>query len=76
MGLFGRPGEPLPLDDLKGKSIAIYTDSWTKAMMPFVLKAAKLTEDDLIIAQDSDTDLLLAGKIDIAADWCRRCRRP
>ncbi|WP_168992270.1 ABC transporter substrate-binding protein [Mesorhizobium norvegicum] len=69
-GLFGRPGEPLSLDNLKGKSIAIYTDSWTKAMMPFVLKAAKLTEDDvkLIIAQDSDTNLLLAGKIDIATN--------
>src|SRR6185312_5026409 len=68
-GLFGRPDEPLSLADLKGKSIAIYTDSWTKAMMPFVLKAAKLTEDDvkLIIAQDSDTNLLLAGNIDIAA---------
>ena len=26
-GLFGRPGEPLSLDNLKGKSIAIYTDS-------------------------------------------------
>ena len=39
-------------------------------MMPFVLKAAKLTEDDvkLIIAQDSDTNLLLAGKIDIATN--------
>lgn len=69
-GLFGRPGEPLSLDNLKGKSIGIYTDSWTKAMMPFVLKAAKLTEDDvkLIIAQDSDTNLLLAGKIDIATN--------
>lgn len=69
-GLFGRPGEPLSLDNLKGKSIAIYTDSWTKAMMPFVLRAAKLTEDDvkLIIAQDSDTNLLLAGKIDIATN--------
>jgi ABC-type nitrate/sulfonate/bicarbonate transport system substrate-binding protein len=69
-GLFGRPGETLSLDDLKGKSIAIYTDSWTRAMMPFVLKAAKLTEDDvnLIIAQDSDTNLLLAGKIDIATN--------
>jgi NitT/TauT family transport system substrate-binding protein len=69
-GLFGRPGEPLSLDNLKGKSIAIYTDSWTRAMMPFVLKAAKLTEDDvkLIIAQDSDTNLLLAGKIDIATN--------
>ncbi len=69
-GLFGRPGEPVSLGDLKGKSIAIFTDSWTKAMMPFVLKAAHLTENDvkLIIAEDSDTPLLLAGKIDIATN--------
>lgn len=69
-GLFGRPGEPVSLDTLKGKSIAIFTDSWTKAMMPFVLRAAHLTENDvkLIIAEDSDTPLLLAGKIDIATN--------
>lgn len=69
-GLFGRPGEPVSLDNLKGKSIAIFTDSWTRAMMPFVLKAAKLTEDDvkLIISGESDTPLLLAGKIDIATN--------
>lgn len=69
-GLFGRPGEPVTLDALKGKSIAIFTDSWTKAMMPFVLRAAHLTENDvkLIIAQDADTPLLLAGKVDIATN--------
>lgn len=69
-GLIGRPGETLSLDDLKGKSIAIFTDSWTKAMMPFVLKAAKLNENDvrLIIAQDDDITLLLAKKIDIATN--------
>jgi NitT/TauT family transport system substrate-binding protein len=69
-GLFGRPGEPVTLQNLKGKSIGIFTDSWTKAMMPFVYKAAGITENDvkLIIAQDSDTPLLLAGKIDIATN--------
>ena len=69
-GLFGRPGEPVSLSNLKGKSIGIFTDSWTKAMMPFVLKAAGLKEDDvkLVIAQDNDTPLLLAGKIDIATN--------
>eukprot|EP01037_Dinobryon_pediforme_P027917 gene27917-30976_t len=69
-GLFGRPGEAVSLDNLKGKSIGIFEDSWTKAMMPFVLKAAHLTENDvqLIIATDSDTPLLLAGKIDIATN--------
>lgn len=69
-GLFGRPGEPVSLDTLKGKKIAIFTDSWTKAMMPFVLKAAHLTDSDvqLIIAQDNDISLLLSGKIDIATN--------
>ncbi|MCS4093715.1 ABC transporter substrate-binding protein [Rhizobium sp. BK176] len=69
-GLFGRPGERVTLEDLKGKSIGIFTDSWTKAMMPFVYKAAGITENDvkLIIAHDSDTPLLLAGKIDIATN--------
>lgn len=69
-GLFGRPGEPVKLSELKGKSIGIFTDSWTKAMMPFVYKASGITENDvkLIIAQDSDTPLLLAGKIDIATN--------
>lgn len=69
-GLFGRPGEPVKLEELKGKSIGIFTDSWTKAMMPFVYKAGGITENDvkLIIAQDSDTPLLLAGKIDIATN--------
>lgn len=69
-GLIGRPGEKVSLDDLRGKSIAIFTDSWTKAMMPFVLKAAQLNENDvrLIIAQDDDITLLLAKKIDIATN--------
>ena len=69
-GLFTRPGVPVSLKDLKGKSIAIYTDSWSKAMMPFVLKAAGLQESDVkfIIAQDSDVPLLLAGKVDIATN--------
>ncbi|HTW25675.1 MAG TPA: ABC transporter substrate-binding protein [Acetobacteraceae bacterium] len=68
--LFGRPGEPVELDHLAGKSIAIYTDSWTKAMMPFVLRAAKLREDQvkLVIATDEDIPLLLAHKIDIATN--------
>ncbi len=69
-GLFTRPGVPLSLQDLKGKSIAIFTDSWSRAMLPFVLKAAGLQESDVrfIIAQDSDIPLLLSGKVDIATN--------
>lgn len=69
-GLFGRPDEPVKLTDLKGKSIGIFADSWTKAMLPFVFRAAGIKESDvkLIISRDSNTPLLLAGKIDIATN--------
>lgn len=69
-GLFGRPGEPIELDKLKGKSIGVYADSWTKAMMPFVLKKANLTEDDVkqIIMQDSSPPLLLSKKLDLVVN--------
>jgi ABC-type nitrate/sulfonate/bicarbonate transport system substrate-binding protein len=69
-GLIGRPGEPIDMTQLKGKTIAIYTDSWTKAMMPFVLKKAGLTENDVkqVIAQDDDIPLLLNKKIDLATN--------
>jgi ABC-type nitrate/sulfonate/bicarbonate transport system substrate-binding protein len=68
--LIGRPGEPIKMTDLRGKSIGNFTDSWTKAMMGFVLKKAKLQEGDvqLIIAQDDDIPLLLTKKIDIATN--------
>src|ERR1700712_1186011 len=69
-GLIGRPGERIDMTQLKGKTIAIYTDSWTKAMMPFVLKKAGLTENDVkqVIAQDDDIPLLLNKKIDLATN--------
>jgi len=68
--LIGRPGEPIDVAHLKGKSIGLFTDSWTRAMMGFVLKKAKLTDNDLreISAQDDDLPLLLAHKIDIATN--------
>jgi NitT/TauT family transport system substrate-binding protein len=67
--LFGRPGEPVDLTKLEGKSIGIYTDSWTKAMMPFVLKTAGLKADQVkeIIVEEA-MPILLAGKIDIATN--------
>ena len=39
-GLFTKPGVTIGLDTLKGKKISTYGDSWTNAMLPFVLKAA------------------------------------
>jgi ABC-type nitrate/sulfonate/bicarbonate transport system substrate-binding protein len=68
--LIGRPGEPIDITQLKGKSIGVFTDSWTKAMMGFVLKKGNLQETDVkqIIAQDDDIPLLLTKKIDIATN--------
>ena len=68
--LIGRPGEPIALTQLKGKSVGIFTDSWTRAMMAFVLKKAGLREGEVreITTQNDDIPLLLAGKIDLATN--------
>jgi ABC-type nitrate/sulfonate/bicarbonate transport system substrate-binding protein len=69
-GLIGRPGEPVDITRLKGKSVGVYTDSWTKAMMPFLLETANLKPTDVkqIVAQSDDMALLLAKKIDLATN--------
>lgn len=69
-GLFGRPGEPVDLSTLKGKKIGIYTDSWTKAMMPYILAKAGIGENDVqqIIATDDNIPMLLTKKIDYATN--------
>ncbi len=69
-GLVGRPGEKINIRALRGKSIGIYSDSWTKAMLPFVLQHAGLTEADvkLVTAASDDIPLLLARKIDVATE--------
>ena len=68
-GLFAMPGTPLSIDDLKGKSISTFGDSWTNAMLPFVLKAAGLTDKDVKeVVVDEDLPLLLNGKVDIITD--------
>ena len=68
-GLFAKPGPQLTLADLKGKSISTFGDSWTNAMLPFVLKAAGLTDADVkLVTVDEDLPLLLNGKVDIITD--------
>ena len=68
-GLFTKPGTPIALDTLKGKKISGYGDSWTKAMLPFVLGAAGLTEQDVeVVTVDWDLPLLLSGKVDVATN--------
>lgn len=68
--LIGRPGERIELAHLKGKSIGLFADSWSRAMLTFVLQKANITERDvrLIIAQEDTLPLLLAGRIDIATN--------
>jgi len=68
-GLFTKPGTPIALDTLKGKRISGYGDSWTKAMLPFVLDTAGLTEQDVeVVTVDWDLPLLLNGKVDVATN--------
>lgn len=69
-GLFTNPGEPVNINQLKGKSIGVFTDAWTKSMMPFVLKAGHVTASEVkqIIFTSNDLSPLLAHKIDIATN--------
>lgn len=68
-GLFTKPGVPISLDTLKGKTVSGFGDTWTKAMLPFVLKTAGLTDQDIKqVVVDNDAPLLLSGKIDIATN--------
>jgi ABC-type nitrate/sulfonate/bicarbonate transport system substrate-binding protein len=66
-GLFTKPGTSLSLKNLKGKTVFSYGDTWTDAMLPFVLKKAGLKSSDIkIVSGTNDIPLLLAGKTDIS----------
>ncbi|MEO7125722.1 MAG: ABC transporter substrate-binding protein [Nakamurella sp.] len=69
-GLIARPGETIDLKNLKGKTIGVFADNWTQAMMPFVLKAAGLTEKDVkqVIFDGDDVAPLLANKLDLTTN--------
>ena len=69
-GLVSAPGTSIDLKGLKGKSIGIFTDSWTKAMMPYVLRAAGVTSSQVTepIFTTDDIAPMLAGKIDLATN--------
>jgi ABC-type nitrate/sulfonate/bicarbonate transport system substrate-binding protein len=69
-GLVAPPGKRISLQGLKGKSIGIFTDSWTKAMMPYVLRAAGLSASQIKqpIFSSDDIAPMLAGKIDLATN--------
>jgi putative hydroxymethylpyrimidine transport system substrate-binding protein len=65
-GLFTKQGEPVTAAGLKGKTIGIYSDAWTKAQLAMVLKSAGLTMSDVktVSAADDTVPLLLRGKVD------------
>lgn len=69
-GLIARPGTAIDLLSLRGESIGVFTDSWTKAMMPYVLRAGNVSAGDVkqIIFQSNDLTPMLAGKISIATN--------
>jgi NitT/TauT family transport system substrate-binding protein len=69
-GLVAKPGAKINIKKIKGKSIGIFTDSWTKAMMPYVLKAGHVTASQVKqpIFSSDDIAPLLAGKIDLATN--------
>lgn len=67
-GLIGRQGEHVTVAGLKGKSVGIYNDAWTKAQLAIMLRSAHLTLNDVkMVAFANDTiPPLLAKKIDVA----------
>lgn len=69
-GLVAKPGTTIEPSKLAGKSIGVFTDSWTKSMMPYVLQAAHVSASGVqqVIFQNSDLPAMLAGKINIATN--------
>ena len=70
LGTRREAGQEINVAKIKGKSIGIFTDSWTKAMMPYVLKAGHVTSSQVKqpIFSSDDIAPLLAGKIDLATN--------
>lgn len=71
--LFAKPGTSLSAKNLKatlkGKRIFSYGDTWTEAMLPFVLKYAGLTSSQVKIVTDptgNDLVALLGGRVDFS----------
>ena len=71
--LFAKPGVSLTAanlhKELAGKRIFSYGDTWTEAMLPFVLRYAGLTSSQVkVVTNPTGNDLtdLLAGKVDIS----------
>lgn len=69
-GLFSLEDQPIAISELEGKTIGIYNDSWTAAMLPLMLESGGLTMDDVqtVAATTSVIPLLLEGEIDVATE--------
>ncbi len=69
-GLFALGDEPIDIAGLAGKTVGIYDDSWTAAMLPLMLGSAGLTIDDVktVSATASVIPLLLEGEVDVATE--------
>ena len=65
-GIMTAQGKPITVPELKGKTIGIYNDAWTKAQLTMMLADAKLTLDDvtMVAAADDTVPLLLQNKVD------------
>jgi len=65
-GILTAQGKPITVPELKGKTIGIYNDAWTKAQLTMMLADAKLTLDDvtMVAAADDTVPLLLQNKVD------------
>ena len=65
-GIITKQGDPVTVEGLKGKTIGIYNDAWTKAQLGLMLKSANLTLDDvsMVAAADDTVPLLLQSKVD------------
>lgn len=65
-GILTAQGNKITVADLKGKTVGIYNDAWTKAQLTMMLADAKLTLDDItmVAATDDTVPLLLQKKVD------------
>lgn len=66
-GILAKAGTALTVEGLKGKSVGIYNDAWTKAQLALMLKSAHLSLDDvtLVSASDDTVPLALENKVDV-----------
>lgn len=64
-GIITAQGDKITVADLKGKTVGIYNDAWTKAQLTMMLADAKLTLDDItmVAAADDTVPLLLQNKV-------------